>query len=494
MGKGGGIHVTGTPEDLAQNVGGRLTVGKSSAYREAVTKVEARANAHLWKWMLASDLAYVLSAADLKLLPREAAAELLPALVDLLDSGPPEQSPTPGDIVVTREVCVTERVGPVTGGWLHLGRNRGESLRSYLPRLFFRDALHRERVALLDMLDVLATKAETHLEALAPNFHHLQHAGYTTLGEYLLSWATTLRPHLDRLAEADRRLDLAPSVLGGRERLKALGDRVRERLGFTRQARLRREAMWTEDQFWEPFALLSFIAVDLGRLAEDLRIWMTPEFGFFEPSDAHASSSSALPQKKNPFGLEAVIGGAAMGLGRLAGQLAANLSPSDQSDALFHAGSLYQQALDVIAQTAFMAELVDQGTFDLAALRDKATWGFAGTSEAADMLVFEHGVPFRAAHHALGGVVRALAKGQTPPAIADLLEAATGRRYDLDEQGLLKVVRGEVIPATALDLPRVREARDDLAREIAEFRAEMPEHSPSEQAVARLKAEATARF
>ena len=76
---------------------------------------------------------------------------------------------------------------------------------------------------------------------------------------------------------------------------------------------MRREGIWCEDQFSEPFFFLVLISVDLARLAEDLRLWMTAEFGFFELADQHAACSSNLPQKKNPFGLQAVIGGAGDG-------------------------------------------------------------------------------------------------------------------------------------------------------------------------------------
>ena len=75
-----------------------------------------------------------------------------------------------------------------------------------------------------------------------------------------------------------------------------------------------------------------------------------------------------------------------MGVGRLAGQLAGNLSPSDESDALYHAGSLYQHAKDVVAWTHFMADVIEQGSFNAKELRQKLAMGYVGTSEARDIL------------------------------------------------------------------------------------------------------------
>src|SRR6267142_1273325 len=90
-----------------------------------------------------------------------------------------------GDIVLQRELWIAEAVGQEAGSWLHVGRNRAESLRGSLPRLFFREALYHEHMALLRLVRVLVDKAEPVLEAVAPFYHHLQHAGRTTLGEYL---------------------------------------------------------------------------------------------------------------------------------------------------------------------------------------------------------------------------------------------------------------------------------------------------------------------
>ena len=477
----------------AEGVGGRLGAAKSASYQRAVGRVEGRANQFVARYMLASDLAYVLSAGELGLTPKPVANSLIQTLLDLIDRAETlDYRDAVSDIVVQREGWIIEQLGPAVGGWLHLGRSRGESIRAYIPRLFFRHTLHEERLALLNLAKTLVAKAEPALEMLAPSYHHLQHASITTLGEYLLSWVSMFLTHLKRLEQTEERLDWAPASETSRPHLKELSDRVSHRLGFSRRGKVRREGIWCEDQFAEPFFFLVLISVDLARLAEDLRLWMTPEFGFFELADQHASCSSNLPQKKNPFGLEAVIGGAAMGVGRLAGQLGANLTPSDESDALFHVGSLYQHAKDVVAWTNFVADMIEQGSFNAKEMRQKLAMGYVGTGEARDILVYDHGVPNRAAHRALGMLVRAQCENQPTPNISAFIKEETDLDIQIDEAEINAVIRAEIITPTVVDLPLIRQRCEELTRDVEMAQRTISSLSTAEAAIADLIREAMA--
>ena len=312
------VHVATTPQ------GARLAGAKAPSYVRAVNEVEARSSGYTARYMLVSDVAYVLTAAEMNLTPAESAKPLLEALLALIDDLDAIDTTTPaGDIVAQREAWMREKVGAQHAAWLHLGRNRGESLRAYLPRLYFRHVLYEQRRTVAGMLRVLVEKAGPVLEAVAPNYHHLQHSGFGTLGEYLLSWVPVFLPHLERLEQVEQRLDYGPSVIGARKEVHALYDKVSRRLGFSRRAWLRRDGIWVHSQFTEPFFALSLVAVDIARMAQDMRIWMTPEFGFFVPADEHSGGSSALPHAKVPFGFQAVIGGAILAANRLAGEMSA---------------------------------------------------------------------------------------------------------------------------------------------------------------------------
>ena len=197
---------------------------------------ETRASRFTARYMIASDIAYVLSAAELGATPPKVAVELLKALLPLYDnvsasidtsrcrSATSSRSAKPGS---------PEKAGRENTAWLHLGRNRGESLRSFLPRMFFRQTLHDAAQANARLLANLVTRAGPVLEAISPNYHHLQHSGLTTLGEYLLSWAVVFERHMERFAQVDRRLDKAPPPFGGRKVLDDLYRDVSRRLGFS---------------------------------------------------------------------------------------------------------------------------------------------------------------------------------------------------------------------------------------------------------------------
>ena len=468
---------------------GRMAGAKSPSYVRAVNVPEARASRFTARYMLLSDIAYVLSAAELGYTPNDAARCLVATLVELLENVDSIDMTNPaGDIVAQREAWVLARAGAANAAWLHLGRNRGESLRCYLPRLFFRQSLFDLKQSTLAMLDALLTRAAPLIEALSPNYHHLQHSGLTTAGEYLLSWAAVFERHLERIDQATARLDLSPSVFGARQQIRALYDRVSHRLGFSRRARLRRDGIWLQAQFTEPFFVHTLVGVDLARLAQDLRIWMTPEFGLFELADEHAGGSSALPHARVPFGLQAVIGTSMMASTRLAGEMAAASGPSEGSEPLYQSASLYQGAEDIVASTRYMADVIAKGRFNTEEMRRKALLDYAGSSEAHDRLVYDFGVPFRTGHKVLGSLVRAHFEGRAYDLPA-ALEAETGRRIDVDQKEITDIVLGAKIWPTTFDFEELRAQHAGLKASFVDAQARAGE-SPVAQVGRRILEEA----
>jgi argininosuccinate lyase len=442
---------------------GRLAGAKAPSYLRAVNEPEARASQFTARIMLTTDLAYLLCSAEMKLMPRDSARHLTAAVLGIIDELPKRDlARPPGDIVAQREQWISQRVSKVDAAWLHLGRNRGESLRNYIPRLFFRQVLHDQGRQIADLVRCLVERAEPLLGALAPNYHHLQHSGLATVGEYLLSWAVTFERHTQRLKQIDQRLDYGPSTFGGRQQTNLLFDAVSARLGFTNRARLRRDGIWVQDQFSEPFFALTLTAVDLARLAQDLRIWVTPEFSLFDLSDEHASGSSGLPHAKVPFGLQEVVGAGVMASTRLAGEMAASCGPSEGSEPLYSSSTLYQTALDIVANTVYMAEVIAKGTFRTEEMKRKALLDYAGTSEAHDRLVYDFGVPFRLGHRILGAMVRAHYNGDQLPDLNGLLRAETGTDFNVDQNEIMDIVLGRVIWPTTIDEKGLRKVWDEM--------------------------------
>ena len=447
-------------ENVAQ---GRLAGAKARSYLRAVNEPEARASQFTARIMLITDLAYLLCSAEMELMPRDCAQHLTAAVLGLVDELPNRDfSRPPGDIVSQREQWISERVSKIDAAWLHLGRNRGESLRNYIPRLFFRQVLHDQGRQIANLVRCIVDRAEPLLAALAPNYHHLQHSGLATIGEYLLSWAVTFERHVQRLKQIDQRLDRGPSTFGGRQQTNQLFDAVSARLGFTSRARLRRDGIWVQDQFSEPFFALALVAVDLARLAQDLRIWVTPEFSLFDLSDEHASGSSGLPHAKVPFGLQEVVGAGVMASTRLAGEMAASCAgPSEGSEPLYSSSTLYQMSLDIVANTTYMAEVIDKGTFRTEEMKRKALLDYAGTSEAHDRLVYDFGVPFRLGHRILGAMVRAHYNKEPAPDLKSVLRTETGRDFDVDQEEIMDIVLGRTIWPTTIDEKGLRQVWDE---------------------------------
>lgn len=443
---------------------GRLAGAKAPSYLRAVSQVEARASALTAPIMLKTDLVYLMSSAELGLMPPDTAKRLAAAILKCLDElSSRDTSQPPGDIVAQREKWITQLVDKKDAAWFHLARNRGESLRNYIPRLFFRDVLHVQGQQIARILQNLVGRAETLLDALAPNYHHLQHSGLATVGEYLLSWAVTFERHVERIRQIDARLDKGPSTFGGRTQTNTLFDHVSKRLGFTNRARLRRDGIWVQDQFTEPFFVLSLIAVDLARLSQDLRIWMTPEFSMFDLADEHAGGSSGLPHAKVPFGLQQVVGAGVMASTRLCGEMSsACAGPSEGSEALYTSNTLYQGALDVVANTAYMADVIEKATFRLEEMSRKALLDYAGTSEAHDRLVYDFGVPFRLGHRLLGAMVRAHYYGKPLPDLNAALREETGKDFNVDQDEIMNIVLGKVIWPTTIDKPELKRIWGDL--------------------------------
>lgn len=477
--------------DEKQPEAGRLAGGKSPSYQRAVNEPETRASRFTARYMLASDIAYVMSAAELGATPSKVAAGLLKALLPLYDDVSAIDTSTPlGDVVAQREAWVTDEAGRQATAWLHLGRNRGESLRSFLPRMFFRQTLHEAAQANAKLLTNLVARARPVLESIAPNYHHLQHSGLTTLGEYLLSWAVVFERHMERFEQVDQRLDKAPPPFGGRKILDDLYGAVSRRLGFSRRAHLRRDAIWVHDQFTEPFFTLSLLSVDLARLAQDLRVWMTPEFGFFELADEHAGGSSALPHAKVPFGLQAVIGGSIMASTRLAGEMAAASNLSEGSEAIYQSAGLYGLAQDIVAFTRYMGDVIEKGRFNLEELQRKATLDYAGSSEAHDRLVYDFGVPFRTGHRVLGALVRNHYFQEPKLDLNQMLEKELGRPFAINQDEIMDIVLVKRIWPSMFDFPMLHETLADYERKAETATKRSNGEGTVERAIEALLAEA----
>ena len=190
--------------------------------------------------------------------------------------------------------------------------------------MWLRDAGRRVGLGVLDVVDALVAQADAHPDAPMPGRTHLQHAQPVLLAHHLAAHAHALLRDVDRLADWDRRTAVSPygsGALAG----SSLGldpEAVAHELGFRTSAANSIDGTASRDFAAEAAFVLAMIAVDLSRMAEEVIVWSTAEFGYVTLDDAYSTGSSIMPQKKNPDVAELARGKAGRLIGNLAGLLA----------------------------------------------------------------------------------------------------------------------------------------------------------------------------
>ncbi|BBY83777.1 argininosuccinate lyase [Mycolicibacterium pulveris] len=321
--------------------------------------------------------------------------------------------PTDEDVHGALERGLIDRVGPELGGRLRAGRSRNDQVAT-LFRMWLRDAVRRVADGVLAVVDALTAQAAAHPIAIMPGKTHLQSAQPVLLAHHLLAHAHPLLRDVDRLADFDKRTAVSPygsGALAG----SSLGldpDAVAAELGFDAAADNSIDATAARDFAAEAAFVLSMIAVDLSRLAEDIILWSTTEFGYVTLHDAWSTGSSIMPQKKNPDIAELARGKSGRLIGNLTGLLA-----TLKAQPLAYNRDLQEDkepVIDSVAQLELllpaMAGLVATLRFDVDRMAELAPLGYTLATDVAEWLV-RKGVPFREAHEAAGAAVRAAEAG-----------------------------------------------------------------------------------
>ena len=326
---------------------------------------------------------------------------------------------TDEDVHAALERGLIDRVGPDLGGRLRAGRSRNDQVAT-LFRMWLRDAVRRVAAAALDVVAALAAQAAEHPTAIMPGKTHLQSAQPVLLAHHLLAHAHPLLRDVDRIVDFDRRAAVSPygsGALAG----SSLGldpDAIAAELGFAAAAGNSIDATAARDFAAEAAFIFAMIAVDLSRLAEDIILWSSTEFGYVRLHDSWSTGSSIMPQKKNPDIAELARGKSGRLIGNLAGLLATlkaqplayNRDLQEDKEPVFDSVAQLELVLPA------MAGLVDSLTFDVERMAALAPAGYTLATDIAEWLV-RRGVPFRSAHEAAGAAVR----------------AAEGRAVGLDE-------------------------------------------------------------
>jgi argininosuccinate lyase len=379
------------------------------------------------------------------ILPLPDATALVAALDAIADELRAGSFPWPADaedVHSAVEQVLTARLG-ATAGKLHTARSRNDQVALDL-RLFTLDALDALDAALRALGQALLARAAQEVDTILPGYTHLQRAQPVSLGHHLLAHVEALRRDRARVTDARQRTAVSPlgaAALAGSP-YPVDPASVADELGLSRAFRNSIDAVSDRDFVAELAFVAALSAVHASRLAEELVLWTSAEFSFAAFSDAHATGSSIMPQKKNPDVAELVRGRA----GRIIGDLVALLATL-KGLPLAYDGDLQEQRVPLYdAATAApaleaLALVVDGLRFDRDAMRLATERGMLAATDLADHLA-TRGVPFREAHEIVGRIVRDRLR-----AGADLagLTTADLRAYDArfgdDAAGTLSIAR-----------------------------------------------------
>ena len=312
------------------------------------------------------------------------------------------------DIHMNVESRLAEIIGP-DAGRLHTARSRNDQVAVDF-RLWIRDTVDDLDVQMRELQQALADRALEHAGAVMPGFTHLQSAQPVTFGHHLLAYVEMLSRDRGRLADARKRLNECPlgaAALAGTS-FPIDREATARALGFDRPTANSLDSVSDRDFVLEVLAAAAICAVHLSRLAEEIVLWVTPQFGFVQLSDKFTTGSSIMPQKRNPDAAELVRGKAGRVIGALNGLmivmkgLPLTYSKDMQEDKEGAFDSLQSLSLCIAAMTGMIRDLQPE----LKRMKAAAGAGFSTATDLADWLVRELKMPFRQAHHVTGSLVK----------------------------------------------------------------------------------------
>jgi argininosuccinate lyase len=332
-----------------------------------------------------------------------------------IERGDFQFSPEEEDVHMAIEKKLVEAIGEA-GGKLHTGRSRNDQV-ALDERLYMKRVLPMVRLALRELQRTLVTIAEQHVETIMPGYTHMQRAQPVLLAHHLLAYVEMFDRDHERVAQCYERLDKSPlgSAAFGGSPFPLDRVAVANELGFNGITRNSIDSVSDRDYLIEFAAVSSMIMMHLSRMAEELILWTTTEFGFVEMSDAVTTGSSIMPQKKNPDMAELVRGKTGRVFGALINLLTTmkGLPLAYNRDMQEDKQPMFDTVDTVTSSLQIMELLLRESKFKTDRMRAAVEEGFLNATEMADYLV-RKGVPFRTAHSITGQVVaECLANNQT---------------------------------------------------------------------------------
>lgn len=415
---------------------GRLSGKRSGKIMQFLSSMDA--DRYIAEADVLVDIAHVLMLNKQKIINNAVARKLIPALIKMHDKGVPEEvfDDRFEDIHAGIESLLVEAAGPDSGGRLHIGRSRNDEVATCI-RIRLRDDMLEQMEGLLQLRGVLVAVAEKHTDTIMPGFTHSQHAQPTTLAHHMLAYEQMFSRDFDRLDDAYARVNLCPL---GAAAFASTGYPINRQLtadllGFDGLVMNTMDAVATRDFALEVLANLAISMTAVSRLCEELVAWSSSFVRFVDLNDAFCSTSSIMPQKKNPDTAEIMRAkaGSVSGSFTAATIIVKGLPMSYNRDLQELTPHLWRGMQDAKDSTGLLTEMLASAAFDRKRMAEEAGRGFATATDLADYLVRAYDIPFRTAHSIVG---RAVQKGMLDVATLDAAAEELRTGVSLSGRGL----------------------------------------------------------
>ena len=319
------------------------------------------------------------------------------------------------DIHMNIENRLFEKIGDVAGK-LHTARSRNDQIALDM-RLFIKEAIAETTGRLKDFQQVLINIAEINMNVIMPGYTHLQIAQPILFAHHLLAYFEMLQRDVERFQDCLRRADVLPLGSGALAGVTYPIDRdfVAKELGFNKVSANSIDAVSDRDFVLEYEAAASITMMHLSRMAEEIILWSTSEFGFLEIDEAYATTSSIMPQKKNPDLVELVRGKTGRVYGNLTSLLVVmkGLPLAYNRDMQEDKECLFDTVDTLISSLELFSGLMQTATVNAKRMRRTATDNYILATDMADYLT-KKGLPFRQAHSITGSLVKyAIGEGKS---------------------------------------------------------------------------------
>ncbi len=357
------------------------------------------------------DMAHLLMLVHQEIVPAQTGKTIMKPLLRMYREGIPDQAfdQQYEDIHAGIESGLIAEAGIEAGGRLHIGRSRNDEVATCI-RIKMRTELLDQLHSLIRLRRVLLELAAKHTGTIMPGFTHMQHAQPTTLAHYLLSYEQAFGRDYARLSDAYMRVNRSPL---GAAAFASTGypvdrDMTARLLGFDGIMLNTMDAVASRDVAGEMLAADTLLLTTLSRLCEELVLWSSSFVRFVDLDEIYCSTSSIMPQKKNPDVAEILRSRAGSLLGEFvsAVTIVKGLPMSYNRDLQNLNPHLWRGITQVSRDIDLMAGMIRTASFNTSRMAEEAAQGFSTATELADHLVRKYNLPFRTAHHIVGHAVR----------------------------------------------------------------------------------------